>query len=307
MPFLLLLLVALTVGSLVMVLAARYPHTAGFSQPSDRVAQRIGHTIAEHRGLRRHLHGRLDPAAATGLALSIALVVIFIASVVTGALAYLIRANSELEHVDQSIGQWGVDHRTDWSTEAIELYTWLGDTRLVIVLAVILGIVEYVRLPSRWIAPFLVVVIVGQIFLTRMLKGVLDRVRPEFNPIAETLGPSFPSGHSAMAAAFFGAAALLISRGRTANQRSVIFGVAAGLTVGVACSRVLLGVHWFSDVVAGVLFGWAWFAACSIAFGGRILRFGAAAEEAVQVAEEDLHLPAQPHPEAKPEPEPYGS
>jgi membrane-associated phospholipid phosphatase len=120
-------------------------------------------------------------------------------------------------------------------------------------------------------------------------------VRPEFNPIAETLGPSFPSGHSATAAAFFGAVALLASRGRAPHQRSIIVGVSAALAAGVACSRAMLGVHWLSDVVAGVLFGWAWFAACSIAFGGRMLRFGAAAEEAIEVAEEELqHAPARP-------------
>ena len=288
MPFVLLLLVALAVGSLVTVLAAHYPHTAGVSQPSDRAAQRLGHAIAEHGGLRRHLRGRLNPATATGLALSLALGVIFVAGLAVAALTYLIRSSSALADVDQGAGQWGVDHRSGWSTEAVELVTWLGDTRVVIGLAVVVGIAEYVRRPSRWIAPFLAVVIAGQVFLTGELKEVIDRVRPEFNPVAATLNPSFPSGHSAAAAAFFGAAALLMSRGRPPNQRSVIVGVAAAVAAGVACSRVLLGVHWLSDVVAGVLFGWAWFAACSIAFGGRMLRFGAAAEEAARVAEEDL-------------------
>jgi undecaprenyl-diphosphatase len=297
MPFVLLLLVALTVGSLVTVLAAHYPHTAGVSQPSDRAAQRIGHTIAEHRGLRRLLHSRLDPATATGLALSLALVVILVAGLVMAALTYLIRSSAVLADVDRNIGQWGVDHRTDWSTEGLELVTLLGDTRVVIGLAVIVGIVEYLRRPSYWIAPFLLVVIAGQVFLTGTLKELIDRVRPEFNPVAATLNPSFPSGHSAAAAAFFGAVALLMSRGRTPIQRSLIVGAAAAIAVGVACSRVMLGVHWFSDVVAGVLFGWAWFAACSIAFGGRMLRFGAAAEEAARVAEEDLHPPARPQPE----------
>ena len=44
---------------------------------------------------------------------------------------------------------------------------------------------------------------------------------------------------------------------------------------------MLLDVHWLSDVVAGLALGWAWFAACAIAFGGRLLRFGATAEEAL--------------------------
>jgi len=43
-------------------------------------------------------------------------------------------------------------------------------------------------------------------------------------------------------------------------------------------------VHWLSDVIAGLALGYAWFAVCAIAFGGRLLRFGAPAEEAVREA-----------------------
>jgi undecaprenyl-diphosphatase len=294
MPFFLLLLVALTVGSLVTAVAARYPHTAGVSQPSDRAGRRIGHTIAEHRRLRRLLRSRLDREAATGLVLTLALLLIIVAGLVIGALAYLIRSNSELASIDRSVGQWGVDHRYDWSTDALEVFTWIGDTRLIVPLALAVALAEYVRRPSRWILPFVVAVIGGQVLLTNGIKDILDRVRPEFNPIAETLGPSFPSGHSAGAAAFLGAVALLVSRGRMPHQRAVIVGAAAGLAAGVACSRVMLGVHWLSDVIAGLLFGWAWFAACSIAFGGRLLQFGAPVRMAVEVAEEELHEHPRP-------------
>ena len=58
----------------------------------------------------------------------------------------------------------------------------------------------------------------------------------------------------------------------------------------VAGTRVLLGVHWLTDVLAGLAVGWAWFALWSIAFGGRLLDFGAPAELADDLAgRQDAH------------------
>ena len=117
---------------------------------------------------------------------------------------------------------------------------------------------------------------------------MLDRVRPTLNPITETLGPSFPSGHSTAAAAFYAAAALVLGRGVGKHGRALLAGAAVGIAVAVACTRVLLDVHWLSDVIAGLFLGWAWFAACSIAFGGRrLLRFGAAVDEAMHEADRE--------------------
>ena len=64
-------------------------------------------------------------------------------------------------------------------------------------------------------------------------------------------------------------------RGALAPLRSLLAGGAAGIAVGVATSRVMLDVHWLSDVIAGLAFGWAWFSICAVAFGGRFLNFGA--------------------------------
>ena len=66
-------------------------------------------------------------------------------------------------------------------------------------------------------------------------------------------------------------------------MRAALIGGAVGIAVAVASSRVLLDVHWLSDVIAGLFLGWAWFAVCAIAFGGRLLRFGAQAEKLAEI------------------------
>ena len=57
------------------------------------------------------------------------------------------------------------------------------------------------------------------------------------------------------------------------------------ITLAVATTRVLLGVHWLTDVIAGAIFGWTWFVLVTVLFGGRILRFG---EPAERIAEQKV-------------------
>jgi membrane-associated phospholipid phosphatase len=123
-----------------------------------------------------------------------------------------------------------------------------------------------------------VAVIMGDKILTETIKQLVDRARPALEPVAATLGPSFPSGHTSTAAASWAAFALVAGRWWGPRAWPALAGAAVGIAVGVALSRVLLDVHWLTDVFGGLALGWAWFAACAIAFGGRVLRFGAAAE-----------------------------
>ena len=285
MPLLVLLLVALSVGSLVAFAAWHYPTPVSSPTPAIAAAKAVGREIGHHERLRRLIKGRLDPAVATGLALTIALGVVIVGGIVLGTLAYLVRSSSVLSGVDDSVAQWGADHAGPVSERGLELITALGETWLAALLVVVVSVVGYLRRPSRWIPVFMVTVFVGQWLLTNGIKELLDRVRPSLNPVAETLGPSFPSGHTTTAAAMWAAAALVLARGTPPHGRALLAGGAVGIAVAVACTRVFLDVHWLTDTIAGLFLGWAWFAACAIAFGGRFLQFGAAAEEAVHEAD----------------------
>ena len=86
----------------------------------------------------------------------------------------------------------------------------------------------------------------------------------------------------------------MLARKRSPRTRALLAGGAVAIAVGVACSRVLLGVHWMSDVLAGLALGWAWFGICAIAFGGRFLVLGAPVEQAAEIAEQ--HVPVAERP-----------
>jgi membrane-associated phospholipid phosphatase len=280
-PIALLFLVILStaVGVAVATLSLRWPRA---TPPTAESARLAGEAIRQHRG---RWAARLDPEATTGLVLTLALVVAIGGGLLLAVLAYLVRGDGELLRLDESVANWGDRHSSPFATDVMNAITHLGEPTIVVMLAIVLAAVETARTRSRWVALFVLIVVAGNGIVTTTVKELADRVRPALNPVAETLGPSFPSGHASWSAAFFAAAALLLSRGRSRRVRAAIAGVAAGLAVTVAGTRVLLDVHWLSDVIAGLALGSAWFAICAIAFGGRVLRLGAGAEEAARVAE----------------------
>jgi undecaprenyl-diphosphatase len=292
MPLLLVFVLAVTVAVTVGLVVWRYPRVAAPAPaPALETARKVGETVGKHPRLRAILDARLDPETATGLALTLALILAIGGGLLLGVLAYLVRTNSHLIGIDNGIAKWGNRHETAASMRWLNDLTQLGSVYVVVVLAVVLAVAETIRQRSVWVVVFIVSVMAGEEILTLSVKELADRVRPTFNPAAATLGPSFPSGHSATAAAFYATAALLLGRWRSRPTRAVLAGLAAGIAVAVAATRVLLDVHWLTDVIAGLALGWAWFAVCGIAFGGRILRFGAAAETAARVAEAEPAAP----------------
>jgi undecaprenyl-diphosphatase len=278
-----LLVPALLLGTGFGIAVRRHP---GVDPASAHAASVVAHELEreEQRGRFRWL-SRIDPKTETGLLLVLALTVLVIGGVILGALALLVRSNSDLLSVDRSVAPWGEEHMTDFAQWMLDFVTSFGSTGVIVGFTVGVFVVEMIRRPSRWLPVFLLAVTIGQTLMSTGIKELVDRIRPTANPIAHTLGPSFPSGHTTGAAACFAAFALVLGRGRSRNVQSVLAGAAVFIAIAVAASRVLLGVHWLSDVIGGLALGWGWFALCSIAFGGRLLRLGVPIEAATRVSE----------------------
>ncbi len=172
---------------------------------------------------------------------------------------------------DVAAAEWGRDNASETSTNILDAITSLGSTAPLIVFMVLLGVHHAVRRGDRGPGLYLAVVGIGVTVLNNGLKLIVDRGRPDIAQLAGFAGSSFPSGHSAAAAACWAAMALVIARGAPRNVRLGAGTAAVIIAVTVAATRVLLGVHWLSDVVAGVLVGWAWFVVSTVAFGDRLL------------------------------------
>jgi membrane-associated phospholipid phosphatase len=285
MPFLLLLLISVLAGLGAAFLTRRYPGSATAPAVVE-VAREAGEHATRPVAQRAVRAARLDPEKATGLALTLALLVILLGGVLLALLAVVVRSTDVLAGIDSSVAEWADRHESAWSHDALTLVTRFGEVLVIGPVALFVAVVELIRTRNRWVVPFLLIVTLGNSVLTNAVKELVDRARPEIEAVAATLGPSFPSGHTSAAAASWAAFALVAGRWWGRRAWPALAGTAVGIAVAVALSRVFLDVHWLSDVLGGLALGWAWFAACAIAFGGRLLSFGASAQAAARGAAE---------------------
>ena len=278
---LILLITLLTViipGFAAGLFAYRWPQAAP-TAPKIGV-QRVENEVRRHPRLAAFTRSRLDPGSATGLLLSAAIIVFVVGTLSVAIVLVMIHTNTGFARLDRSVSLFGEHHATARSTEFLRFYTQLGGALVIVPLAVIVAIAETIRQRSVSVVAFLTLVVGGQFLVANVIKAIVNRARPVFDQLTGFSGSSFPSGHAVASAACLAAFALVIGRGRSLKVRAILAGLAVGLATGIACCRVMLGVHWLTDVLGGLALGWAWFALCSIAFGGYQLRFGATAKTA---------------------------
>ena len=145
--------------------------------------------------------------------------------------------------------------RSDALTHVMEGFTSLASVVVLAVMAAVIAALAPGKAPGWCVSVNLVCVVV----LNTILKEIVQRPRPEgFRLISET-GYSFPSGHSMVSMAFFGLLIWMVWRFHRKDVMRVVWCVVFGLViVMVGVSRIYLGVHYASDVIAGFCVSLVW-------------------------------------------------
>lgn len=133
-------------------------------------------------------------------------------------------------------------------------YTKLGEVWSMILLSLL--VVAYLMLKKMKIeALFFALSMILSGTLNPLLKNIFDRERPTLLRLIDISGFSFPSGHAMGSAAFFGSLAYIIHRNSTSRLKPWLIGVCALTVLMISSSRVYLGVHYPTDVIAGMIGG----------------------------------------------------
>ena len=185
---------------------------------------------------------------------------------VFATLAQAITDEEAITRWDVRLNRWLHDHSSPALTRSFELLTTTGGFAFLLVVAAVAAAL----LASRRVfaeAILVALAFVGGQVVNIAMKAAFERPRPEFrDPHLNLHTFSFPSGHAMVSTCVYGALTIVVLRRvrRPATRAAIIAAVA--LLVGlIGVSRIYLGAHYVSDVLAGVSLGLAWLTLCVLA------------------------------------------
>lgn len=173
---------------------------------------------------------------------------------------------NELGTFDRVIGESIRGFATPSLTRIAIIITNLGSAYIEIGLMLVVGAFLLFRLKHSWETVLLAISLSGAFLLNTILKELFHRARPDIVHFVKAGGYSFPSGHATVAAAFYAVMGYLLWLNlRNRSKPSwyiVVFTFALISLIGI--SRIYLGVHFASDVIAGYAAGGVWAIACIV-------------------------------------------
>ena len=213
--------------------------------------------------LRRFVAARLSPEGELGLHLTVGLALLLAAAWIFGAIAEDVVTGDTITLVDVRLAHWFHARATPGFTRAMLVVTHWHSIPGECLMGALLALWFRRRRAHYWMIVCLIAV-PGGMLLNVALKHVFQRARPSFDdPLLSLLTYSFPSGHTAAATVFYGLlACYLVRRVHGWRARVPVVLAAVAMVVLVALSRMYLGAHYLSDVLAAAAEGAAWLAVC---------------------------------------------
>lgn len=183
-------------------------------------------------------------------------------------LAELVQSESrELQVIDSRVHGWARDQRSNGATLFFTAFTQLGSPVGLGIIVLIVAGVLIGRHRYRWAAFLLFTTAVGALLVIQ-LKVLFSRARPDLaEAIRSAQGFSFPSGHAMGTTIVFAALSYLVLRAQKPwKVRAAGLAAATSIVVAVSLSRVYLGVHWISDIGAGLAGGLLWVLVTTVSY-----------------------------------------
>lgn len=216
--------------------------------------------------LKKVLHARLPAEGFPGFYLILALLLLGAAAWLFGAIAEDVATGDPLTIVDARFSAWLHGHSAATITTLMRVVTDLHSPLSVSIMTLTVCAFWWARRLRHWGFTF-VLAMFGGMLLNVLLKHLFSRPRPHFeNPILTLTTYSFPSGHTMMATVLYGTLSVfVVSRVPVWRWRLLAIFIALFMIALVGFSRIYLGAHYLSDVLAAVAEGLAWLAFCLIA------------------------------------------
>jgi undecaprenyl-diphosphatase len=213
--------------------------------------------------LRRAVARRLSREKATGLSLTLGFLACAALVALFGVLARHVAVSGTGE-LDRNVTLWARDLPLPGGAGAARVITFFGDA-LFVYPATLAVAATLAGRGHRVSALLFAGSVVGGGLLEVLLKLVYARPRPDIvEPMVAVASYSFPSGHATLATVFFGGLAAVVFHLTAGRRPRVAAALVAALAAGsVALSRIYLGVHWLTDVAAGILVGLFWVVVCA--------------------------------------------